>query len=155
MCVAKSKGGRPYLTEEQKAQRKEYLLLKVEPYLKSGLSVNKSLREAKIFNSEFYKYKREDRLFGEKIEHFRQFISVLVNQAIVTELFRIIRKQQGNQTEQIPPQSLPDDERDFLFWFALHANICRDEWGRRVANVEIDPEAEFQRIKSNLIETKN
>lgn len=41
----KNKGGRPFLTEAQKAQRNDDLLQKLEPYLKSGLSVNKALHE--------------------------------------------------------------------------------------------------------------
>lgn len=78
MADNKSKGGRPWLTVQQKTQRKEYLLRKIKPYLCTGLSINKALNAAKIHNSEFYKYMKEDRLFGEKIAHFKNYISVLV-----------------------------------------------------------------------------
>src|SRR3989344_1771479 len=93
----KNMGGRPPLTEEQKAQRKEYLLQKIEPYLKIGLSVKKALREAKIHNSEFYKYMAEDEFFRDEVARFRQFISVLVNNALVHELINIVNKQNHNE----------------------------------------------------------
>lgn len=145
----KNLGGRPQLTEDQKVRRKEYLLLKLEPYLKSGLSVNKALREAKVFNSEFYKYLSEDRLFGEKIELFKQYLSVLVNKVIVTELFRIVEKQNGN--ENMLPQPLSKTEIDSLIWFALNSNVCGEEWGRRQKPDSYDPEMEMQRLHT-LIE---
>lgn len=148
----KNKGGRPYLTEEQKAQRKEDLLQKLEPYLKSGLSVNKALSQSKVFNSEFYKYMAEDRLFGEKVALFRQYISVLANHAIVTELFTIIEKQNGNEARNIEPQPLSKEDTDFLWRFALNANVCREEWGRR-RSYDFDPEIEIQKIKQLIQET--
>ncbi len=153
MKVAKDKGGRPFLTDAQKTNRKEYLLSKLEPYLKSGLSINKSLQEAQIFNSEFYKYMKEDRLFGEKIAKFRQYISVLANHIIVTELLGIVEKQNGDEANNIKPQSLRKDEIDFLWWFALNANVCREEWGRRQNVTSFDPEFELQRVKELIITT--
>jgi hypothetical protein len=148
-----NKGGRPYLTEAQKAQRKENLLQKLEPYLKSGLSVNKALHEANIFNSEFYKYMAEDRLFGEKVAKYRQYISILANQAIVTELFAIVEKQNGNEAKNIKPQPLSKEDVDFLWWFALNANVCREEWGRRQTFSSFDPEIELQRVRQLIQDT--
>lgn len=136
----KNKGGRPYLTEAQKTERKEGLLQKLEPYLKSGLSVNKALSEAKVFNSEFYKYMAEDRLFGEKIALFRQYIAVLACQAIVQELFTIVHKQHRNEP-------LSKEDRDFLWLYALNSNLCQEEWGRRQNINSFDPEMEIQRVK--------
>ena len=141
------KGGRPRLTEEQKQKRKQYLLQKLEPYLMSGLSVNKALKETQILNSEFYKYMSEDEYFGEKIERFKQYISVLANQAIVTELIHIVEKQKGNKAKNIVPQSLSKDDRNFLWWFALNANMCREEWSHRQEHASFDPELEIQRVQ--------
>lgn len=145
MIEHKDKGGRPRLTEKQKSKRKEYLLSKLEPYLMTGISVNKALREAKVFNSEFYRYMAEDRFFGEKVAKFRQYISVLVNKIIVTELFRIIEKQNNKEL-------LLNEDVKFLMWFGTHANVCRDEWGRSEVIIEVDPEEEIERLK-NLIQT--
>lgn len=147
MADVQNKGGRPFLTEKQRTERKEYLLLKLEPYLKSGLSVNKALAEVHIFNSEFYRYMKEDRLFGEKIALFRQYISILVNKIIVTELLRIVEKQNGNMAKNIAPQPLEKDDIDFLWWYALNANVCKEEWGRRQITSSFDPEMELQKVK--------
>lgn len=139
----KNMGGRPRLTEEQKAERKTILLSKIEPYLKIGLSVNKALHEAKIFNSEFYKYMAEDEFFRDEVSRYRQYISVLANQIIVTELFRIVEKQNGRETTQ----PLSKEDHKFLWWFVKHSNLCKEEWGRR-KNVSLyDPEEEIQRLK--------
>lgn len=146
MANVKNRGGRPFLTEKQKQERKDLILLKLEPYLMSGLSVNKSLKEAKIHNSEFYKYMRNDRLFGEKVARYRQYISVLLNQAIVTELLRIVQKQNSNQ-------SLSKIDTDFLFWYAMNSSVCREEWGRPTNNPYFDPEEELQKIK-NIVDEK-
>ncbi len=152
MAEEKNKGGRPHLTEAQRAERKEYLLQKLEPYLKSGLSVNKALRETKIHNSEFYKFMAVDEFFRDEVGRFRQYIAVLVNQAIVTELFAIVEKQNGNEAKNIEPQPLSKEDIDFLCWFALHSNLCKEEWGRRENISLYDPEAEIQRVKRILEE---
>ena len=145
MAEEKNKGGRPHLTEAQKAERKEYLLQKLEPYLKSGLSVNKALRETKIHNSEFYKFMAEDEFFRDEVGRFRQFISVLLNNAIVHELIVIVEKQNNNEP-------LSRDDIKFLMWFALNSNLCKEEYGRRENISLYDPEDEIQRIKSILEE---
>ena len=87
--------GRPVLTPEELKEKKTKVLQKIEPYLKSGLSVNKALREAQIANSEFYAYMREDEDFRERIDTFRQFTAVLLNNALVSELQNVIKKQNG------------------------------------------------------------
>lgn len=139
----KNIGGRPRLTPEQLAEKKSKLLQKIEPYLKTGLSVNKALHEAKIFNSEFYRYMREDEFFRDEVNRYKQYISVLVNQAIVTELFRIAEKQNGRETTQ----PLSKDDHKFLWWLALKHNSCKEEWGRRKNIDSFDPAEEIQRVK--------
>lgn len=143
MTNEKHPGGRPPLSEEHKTKRKEDLLQILEPYLKSGLSVNKALKEAKVFNSEFYKYMAEDEFFGEKIQRFRQYVSILVNSVLVNHLHFIVRK----QNEGI---SLTDEDIKFLWWFGLHANVCREEWGRRETTTLYNPEAELQKMKDMI-----
>lgn len=147
MADVQNKGGRPFLTLAQKEERKDYLLRKLEPYLKSGLSVNKALKEAKIHNSEFYRYMKADRLFGEEIARFKQYISVLVNQIFTNELLRIVQKQNGDKYRNIEPQELNSEEVEFLMWFGTHAVVCREEWGRRKEINFFDPEVELQKLK--------
>lgn len=109
MADSKNKGGRPWLTDEQKTRRKEEIVSKLEPYLKSGLSVNKALKEAKIANSEFYRYMSQGGLFGENIQRFRNYISILVNSALVNHLIDIARRQMGYGQ----PQGLSKEDVDF------------------------------------------
>ena len=142
MIDVKNRGGRPWLTDEQKIRRKEYLSQNLEPYIKSGLSVNKALKEAKIANSEFYKYMSEDELFGEKIRRFRNFISVLVSSALVSHLMDIARRQMGYGQ----PQCISKDDIDFLRWFALHSNHTMGEYGRKIIDNFFDPDEEIQKI---------
>lgn len=142
MADDKNKGGRPWLTDEQKTRRKEYLSQNLEPYLKSGLSVNKALKEAGIANSEFYKYMSEGGLFGEKIRHFRNFISVLVSSALVSHLMDIAKRQMGYEQ----PQGLSKDDVDFLCWFALHSNHTAEMYGRRVRESSFDSNEEIQKL---------
>lgn len=142
----KNMGGRPRLTPEQITERKLRLLRKIEPYLKSGLSVSKSLHETKIFNSEFYKFMAQDEFFKDEVSRYRQYPSVLANQIIVTELFRIVEKQNGRETTQ----PLSKDDHKFLWWFVKHSNLCKEEWGRHKNAKSFDPEVEIQKIRSML-----
>ena len=148
--------GRPVLTPEELKEKKTKVLQKIEPYLKSGLSVNKALREAQIANSEFYAYMREDEDFRERIDTFRQFTAVLLNNALVSELQNVIKKQNGytdpKTGKHIPGQKLTKEDKEFLWKFALNSNITKQEWGERKDVNLWDPEAEIQKIKGMLEE---
>lgn len=135
-----NKGGRPNLTEKQKQEKRELVLIKLEPYLKSGLSVNKALKETKIANSEFYRMMHESRGFWERIERFKQYISVLVNSVLVKHLHYIVQKQSRRE-------SLTQEDVSFLKWFALNGNITKEEFGNRTAVSLFDPEVELQKMK--------
>ena len=137
--------GRPSLTLEEKKLKREAMLPKIEPYLKSGLSVRKSLVEAKIANSEFYRMMEEDEIFREQIDLFRQFVAVLANSSIVKHLQDIIKKQSVGQ-------SLTKEDISFLQWFVMNSNLTKDEFGERKNISLFDPEAEIQRVKGILEE---
>ena len=145
--IDKNKGGRPADTPEEKASKRKEVLSRIEPYLKSGLSVRKALAEAQISNAMFYRFMDEDEGFREQINQFRQFVSVLANNAIVRELMTIIDKQNGDKARNIKPQSLSPDDRAFLQWFALKSNLTKEEWGDRESISLFDPEAEIQEVK--------
>jgi len=135
----KNKGGRPRITPEKKKE----MLQKLEPYLKSGLSARKALGEAQIPNSTFYKIMERDDRFREQIQRFQQYLSVMLSNTIARELFGIARKQ--NKGEQLTKSDIK-----FLWWFALHSNSTREEFGRKEGVSSFDPELEAQRIKSML-----
>lgn len=146
--------GRPKLTPEQIKDKKLKVVQKIEPYLKSGLSVHKALREAKIVKSEFYEFMSSDEDFRDTIDTFRQFTAVLLNNAIVSELQTIIKKQNGYKDpktgKDIRPQKLSKEDKEFLWKFALNSNITKQEWGERKDVNLFDPEAEIQKIKGML-----
>lgn len=135
MADEENKGGRPEITEEEKKE----MLQKLEPYLKSGLSVRKALREAGIPNSTFYMLKDRDTEFLEQINRFQQFISVLLNSSIVRQLQDIIKKQNAKV-------ALAKEEIEFMKWFATNSNQTKEEYGERKNIGFFDPEAEVQRL---------
>lgn len=133
--------GRPNVTEEQKKE----MVQKVEPYLKSGLSVRKALKEAGIPRSTFYAIMDRDDDFKDQIERFTQFISIILNNALVKQLQDITHKQANGN-------ALTKEELDFLKWFATNSNSTKEEFGERKEIGIVDPEAEFQRSKTLMQE---
>jgi hypothetical protein len=151
MAEEKNKGGRPPISEDDK----RLMLSKLEPYLKTGLSVRKSLLEAKIPVSNFYKVMNEDDWFRQQIEAYRQFTSVLLNNAIVGELQSIIKRQNGYTDESgkyHKPEKLNKEDKDFLWKFALTSNLTKGEFGERKDLKIYDPEAEIQKVKGIIAE---
>lgn len=137
----KNKGGRPVNDDEVKKE----MLQKIEPYLRSGLSVRKALIEAAIPSSSFYEIMRKDTKFREQIERFRQFVAVLANSALVKHLQGITKKQSQGE-------KLTEKEVGFLQWFALNSSLTKEEFGERKDVNLYDPEAELQRLKAMLDE---
>lgn len=131
----KDKGGKPPITEEEKNE----MVQKLEPYLKSGLSIRKAVLEAQIPRSTFYDLMAKDPKFADQINRFRQFISVLLNNGIVRQLQTIIQKQNEKQ-------KLDSDELNFMKWFADHSNLTKEEFGERKDIGIYDPEVEIQRL---------
>ena len=133
--------GRPEYTEEEKKE----VLQKLEPYLKTGLSVRKALIEAQVNNSKFYRMMERDDGFREQINRFRQFISILLTNSVVRQLQDIVQK----QNSKIP---LTDKDISFLQWFAVNSKLTREEFGERKEVGLFDPEAEIQRLAHLLDE---
>ena len=149
MTNIKHAGGRPPLSEEDKNE----ILRKLEPYLKSGLSLRKSIIEAGIASTTFYKYKSEDPSFRSKIEGFQQYLSVLLNSSLIKHLHQLVRKQAGYQDTDgtvVPPRTLNGNDLAFLEWFALNSNLTKEEFGNRSATIAFDPEAELQKMKDMI-----
>jgi hypothetical protein len=137
--MAEDKGGRPEITEEQKKE----MVQKLEPYLKSGLSIRKALIEAEIPRSTFYDLMEKDQWFSDQINRFRQFVSIMLNSTVVALLQDIVQKK--NKGEK-----LTKDDLDLLKWYATTSTQTRDEYGERREIGLFDPEAEIQRVKKEL-----
>lgn len=148
--------GRPPISDDEK----KLMLSKLEPYLKTGLSTRKSLLEAKIPSATFYRIYNADTQFREQIDAYRQFTSVLLNNALVSHLQALIRKQNGYQAKdpktgkiiQVAGEKLSKEETDFLWKFATTSNLTKGEFGERKEVSVYDPEAEIQKVKGIIEE---
>lgn len=139
--------GRPEFTEEEKKE----MLQKVEPYLRSGLSIRKSLKEAGVSRASFYNIMDRDDTFKNKVDQYRQFPAIMLNNALFRHLQDIIRKQNFEPTEEqiaegIVKIPLSKEEVEFLKWYATNSNLTREEFGERKDVGFYDPEAEIQRL---------
>lgn len=148
-----NKGGRPQITEDEK----RIILLKIEPHLKSGLSIRKAVSKAQISRATFYRIMEKDQEFRDQIDRFKQYISVQLCKAIYNELKYISDKQKGDKEKNIAPQSLDKEDVKFLMWYAMNSNSTKEEWGRRETITPYDPEEEIQKLKKMIEEatTKN
>lgn len=144
------KGGRgkPPISREEM----EDILRKLEPYLQSGLSVNKACYEAKIPKSTVFDLIKENDEFAEKIQGFKQYLSVLLSRTTVRELNRIAAKQQKLVIKEskdetiLPSDLLTKEDKDFLQWFALHHTSTREEFSDRKDIGMFDPQEEIRRL---------
>lgn len=146
MIIANKGRGRPTIS----ASEKEQMVSKIMPFLQSGLSIRKSVREAKISRATFYRMMETDDSFRDKITQSRNYLSILLTNTLVKELFEIAEKQTGNPSKHIPPQPLSREDIKFLFWFALKTRFGKDEWGRLKRADYYDSEREIQRLKQTL-----
>jgi hypothetical protein len=140
--------GRPQISEEQKTE----ILTKLEPYLKSGLNISKSLSEAHIQSGTFYRLMERDEEFREKVNRARNFLSVMANNIAVRELMAISAKQAGNASKGEKPKPLNKEDKKFLWQFLLTSNLTKAEYGERKKIDMFDPEPEIQKLKSMLEE---
>lgn len=143
--MSKNLGGRPSTSEEDK----ERIFHKLTPYLKAGLSLPKACREAKIPVSTVYKLRDEDPGFMEQIEASKQFISVLVSNANIRILEKVItRIEDAGSFEELPKAML-----DFLKWFATNSNATREEFSERKDIGLFDPAAEIAKVAKMIDES--
>lgn len=142
-------GGNKPITE----QEKNTIVSQLEPYLKSGLNISKSLGEAGVSRSTFYRLMKEDEKFRDKINQYRNFVSILANNLAIRELMSISTKQAGNPDKNLPPQDLDNSDREFLWKFLLNSNLTKGEYGERTKIEVVDPEAEIHRVE-DLIESR-
>ncbi|HLL60743.1 MAG TPA: hypothetical protein VK338_03425 [Candidatus Nitrosocosmicus sp.] len=117
--------GRPSLKENQI----DIIFRKIEPYLKSGLSIHKACTEAKIPKSTVYDLFNENDEFAEKVMVCKGHTSVLLNSLLFNELNRM-------KTKQKQKKQLDARELDLLKWYATHHNNTRWEFTEFILNEE-------------------
>ncbi len=128
--------GRPPLTPEQKNE----IVQKLEPYLKSGMTLRKACYEANIPKSTVYDLKEKDIEFSDKIERFQQHISILVSNTTYLLVVKIHSKVEKGE-------ELTKQEYGFIKWFALNSKCTKEEFGNRMEVEVIDPEKQLREVK--------
>lgn len=147
----KHPGGRPPISEIQKRE----IVSKLEPYLKSGLNISKALGEAHVSKATFYRLMDEDEQFRDKINQYRNFVPILLNNLLTRHLMELADKQNGNPARKIKAQKLSQEDLDFLWKFALNSNLTKGEFGERKSIQLFDPEAELQKLKGIIEEASS
>lgn len=150
--MSKSKG-RPALSEKQV----DAIFLKLEPYLKAGLSINKACLKAKIPKSTVYDLKYSNVGFAEKIEISQAHQSILITEIISNELEFIKKKQKSDE-------GLTRDQIKFVQWVAMNSRTTKEEFNREepiekenagMKMVEDDPRVLNTLIKSSQAMMEN
>ena len=137
--------GRPQIS----ISAKDLLFRKLEPYLNAGFSLRKACREAKANRAWVYTLIQRDDTFADQITSARAFLSIYFARFIyklVSEYCYVILS-----GEQLNPEEL-----DFLKWYAVHANIMSEQFGRNVSAISlIDPEIEIRRFMQIMASNRN
>jgi len=136
--------GKPSLSKEEV----DIIFRKLEPYLKTGLSLNKSCVSANVPKSTVYDLYNDDGLFAEKIDASKNYLSVVTSSIIFNELERIFQNQKSGV-------SANRDDHRFVQWFATNHKVNTEEYCPEYrdphemylekANQEIDKMAEMIR----------
>lgn len=136
--------GKPQISVDAK----ENIVRKLEPYLKSGLSIRKACDEAKIPKSTVYDFIKEDKEFADKISTLQNYLSILISNIVYVHLVAIKNKQQNNE-------KISKEDLDFVKWFAVNSKLTKDEFGERKQFEILDPEKELERIRKMIYENNN
>lgn len=139
-------GGRPPLEDAEK----NLILHKLQPYLQTGLSINKACIEAGVPKSTVYDHMKKDTRFAEEINAYKQFVSVMYNSTVVNMLHNIIKKVNGGKDQK--PEKLSMQEYDFIKWFGTNSKQTKDEFGERKDIALVDPEAEIAKVTALIDE---
>ncbi len=149
-----SNAGRKPLTDDERDE----IFRKLEPYLKSGLSVNKACLEAKIPKSTVYDEIGENTIFAEKIEGAKNFQSIMLSNFMMREMSRIMKKQEGTVIEDKDGNKvreyaqLDGSEVSFMQWVATNSKSTQEEFGKRQDINLIDPQVELKKLNDLINE---
>lgn len=133
--------GRPSITE----QDKDDIIRKLEPYLKMGLSINKSCLQSGVPKSTVFDLISEDAAFAERIRVLQQHISVMFSDTATRIITQVFEKAKINGKISKP-------ELEFAKWYGMTARGTKEEFSERKEVGFVDPEAEIKRL-ANLIDS--
>lgn len=140
--------GRPALT----ADEIDVIFRKLEPYLRSGLSVHKACLESGVPKSTVYDLMEENTIFAEKIETAKQFMSIAISNVVMEKLRKILRRQE--LTKDDPNKDIDKDDLEYIKWLALNSKSTKGEFGART-ELMFDPMVEIRKLNKRIEEASN
>lgn len=136
-----SEAGRPETSPEEI----DVIFRKLEPHLKTGLSVYKACLAAQVPKSTVYDLMAKNELFSEKVEATRNYLSITTSNLHLRIIERIKKKLEGNQ-------DITEQEINHLKWFSQISKLTRDEFGERKEIEVFDPQSEIQKLLRKIDE---
>ena len=149
---------RPPPTEEQM----DSVFRQLEPYLKSGLSLNKSATKANTPTSTIYEWYDKYDYFTEKIKQSKIFFSIMMTSSVMKQMQTILNKQEeianvhkriakGEKILIVP--ELSSDDLSFIKWVASNSKATQEEFGKRIEHSVVDPELELKKLMGMIDES--
>ena len=135
MADEKKAVGRPPTSREEK----DRMILKLRPYLQSGLSLYKACLASKISKSTLYKIMQEDDEFMDDIKREENFVSTVVSNITLSQLAGIFKKKKEEK-------KLTGEDISFIQWYATNSKKCKEEFGPKAVIEIVDPQAELNRM---------
>lgn len=135
--------GRPTLASDEI----DAIFRKLEPFLKTGLSVNKACSQTQIPKSTVYDLCTENNEFAEKLETAKNYSSVIVNNILMKELSRIAVKQRENK-------KLTQQDIKYVQWFATNSKNTQEEFSKQIEIKKQDSGEEKKQEVLNILKDK-
>lgn len=130
--------GRPATTQEEK----DVIFHKLEPYLKTGLSLYKACLAAEIPKSRVYELINEDQQFAEKIDASKNYLAILTSSMFHNMVVSIGQKIK----ESGDVSKLDKEELKLLKWYVTKSKTTKEEFGDRV---DISEKPDFSELEEN------
>lgn len=109
---------------------------KLDPYLRTGISLNKSCLMADVPKSTVYDLYKENLQFAEKIDTSKNYLSITTSSIFYTEIERVKSLQLKNKT-------INKEDLRFIQWFALNHKSNYEEFGKEALDLADDRQTEL------------
>ncbi|MBP9817483.1 hypothetical protein KBC75_01845 [Candidatus Shapirobacteria bacterium] len=121
----------------------DIIFRKLEPYIKTGLSLNKACLVANVPKSTVYDLYNENADFAERIDTAKNYLSVITSDIFFSEIERI-------RNDQNKHKQIDRDDLRLVQWFALNHKINREEFGDIAIKTNDNVNMQMQEQVDNL-----
>lgn len=136
--------GKPVISEIET----NMIFRKLEPYLKTGVSLNKACLMANVPKSTVYDLYKENFQFAEKIDTSKNYLSIVTSNIFYTEIERIKNLQSDNKV-------IDKNDLHFIQWFTLNHKSGSEEFGKQAVDLVSERQSEIQEALSSLRKVVN